>query len=488
MFTRNSMRTLLWIFSSLAALLLTFDTGMAQVALVPGVTLRPGWVVLNPNSARPMIVSPASNQEARPGHAHTNIKIAIPRGGYPTIQPNIVVGPPYSGYLAETPASLACIYQTGLGGVDAGKGCNPNLVTAHTTGGFGAIALVDAYDYPTAAADLAVYDSQFGLAAANFTVIYGTGSPASGCVSGTAPPGDGGNGWNIESSLDIEMAHAVAPSAHIYLVEANSSSYSDLFNAVQVAAKCVQAAGGGYVSMSFGGGEFAGETANDTVFTGTNVIYLASAGDGPGTEYPCTSPNVICVGGTSIVRNGSTGAFLSETVWNSDYSETIGTGGGLSSQEPRPAYQNFMSSIVGSARGVPDIAAIADPITGVWIYNSQSEWGGWNYIGGTSAAAPLVAGLLNHAGILWSSSFAALTNIYSLGAAGTISTSVTNINSGVCGSAYLAGVYYNAYNPTNDPANIQATSGIHWSTCTGWGSPKDSGNPNAGIVRRALER
>jgi subtilase family serine protease len=175
-------------------------------------------------------------------------------------------------------------------------------------------------------------------------------------------------------------------------------------------------------------------------------------------------------------------------VWNSDYSETIGTGGGLSSQEPRPAYQNFMSSIVGSARGVPDIAAIADPITGVWIYNSQSEWGGWNYIGGTSAAAPLVAGLLNHAGLLWSSSFAALTNIYSLGAAGTISTSVTNINSGVCGSAYLAGVYYNAYNPTNDPANIQATSGIHWSTCTGWGSPKDSGNPNAGIVRRALER
>lgn len=484
MFTRISSRTLLPIGISLAALLLTFDTGIAQVVLPPGVPLRPGWVVINPNSTGPLIINPASGQEQRPGYAHTNIKIVIPQSGYPNVQPN-TGGPPFTGYLAETPASLGCVYLTGLGGVDAGKGCNPNLVTANPSGGVDAIAIVDAYDYPTAAADLAVYDSQFGLTAANFTVIFGTGNPASGCVNGTQPPGDGGNGWNIESSLDIEMAHAMAPSAKLYLVEANSNSFADLFNAVQVATKCVQAAGGGHISMSFGGSEFAGESSFDSTFTGTNVAYLASAGDSPGTEYPCTSPNVICVGGTSIARNGSTGFFLSESVWNSDYSLTIGTGGGLSSQEPRPSYQNFMSSIVGTVRGVPDVAAVADPITGPWIYNSQSEWGGWNYIGGTSVASPLVAGLLNRAGFIWTSSFNALNNIYSLGQAGSLSSYVTNITSGVCGSAHLAGTYPNAYNPSNDPANIQAVSGIHWSTCTGWGAPKDSGNPNAGFTPAA---
>ena len=196
------------------------------------------------------------------------------------------------------------------------------------------------------------------------------------------------------------------------------------------------------------------------------------------------SPNVLCVGGTTISRKGSDGTFESEAVWNNDQ-DAVGTGGGLSSQEPRPSYQAFMSSIVGTVRGVPDVAAVADPQTGPWIYNSQSEWGGWNYIGGTSVASPLVAGLFNRAGFIWSSSFNALTNIYSLGQAGTISSYVTNINSGVCGSAYLAGTYPNAFNPTNDPANIQATSGIHWSTCTGWGVPKDSGNPSAGIAPRA---
>jgi kumamolisin len=489
MFTRNSLRTLLRIFTCLAALFLTVDIGNAQVTLqvtLPqGMTLRPGWTVMNPSSARPLILSPASNQESRPGYSHTNIEIVIPRKGYPAIQPNIS-GPPFSGYLAETPASLGCVYQTGLGSVDAGKGCNSNLVTANPTGGAGAIAIVDAYDYPTAAADLNIFNSQFGLAAVNFTVIYGTGSPSSGCQNGTKPPGDGGNGWNIESSLDIQMAHAMAPSAHIYLVEANSSSNTDLYNAVQVASKCVQAAGGGHVSMSFGGNESGGEAASDGDFTGTNVTFLASAGDTPGTEYPCVSPNVICVGGTTIVRDGSTGFFLSESAWNSQEGFSPGgTGGGLSAYELRPAYQNFMSSIVGGARGVPDLAAIADPYAGVWIYNSQTEWGGWNTVGGTSAAAPLVAGLLNRAGFTWASSYNALVNIYSLGQATTLSSYVTNINSGVCGSANLAGTYPNAFNPTNDAANVQAKSGIHWSPCTGWGTPKDSGTPNSGIVRAA---
>ncbi len=471
-----SIRSTLWLSTSLAALLLTVDTGTAQqVTVRPGVYLPPGSVVLNPASRGPLIVNPSSGQE-QPGYSHTNIKLVIPPGGYPQFKEN-TIGPPYSGYLAETPASLGCVYQTGLASADAGKGCNPNLVTALPTGGAHAIALVDAYHYPTAAADLATFDAQFGLAAANFTVIYGTGNPSGGCANGTQPPGDGGNGWNIEAALDIEMAHAMAPSAHIYLVEANSNYYNDLANAEQVATKCVAAAGGGQVSNSWGSAEFDGETSYDTYFTGDDVIYLASAGDGPGVEYPCASPNVICVGGTTISRNGSTGFFLNEAVWNSDY-DFVGTGGGISALEPRPAYQNFMSSIVGSRRGVPDLAAVADPETGPWIYNSESEWGGWGQIGGTSVASPLLAGLLNRADDFWRSSYKALDIIYRKGQARILGSVVTEITSGLCGSAYLAGTYPHAYNPTNDPANIQAVSGIHWSDCTGWGTLKDSGTPD----------
>ena len=127
----------------------------------------------------------------------------------------------------------------------------------------------------------------------------------------------------------------MAPGANLYLVEANSNSFTDLFHAVQVATACVQANGAGHESNSWGGSEFSGETAYDSVFTGTDVTYLASAGDSPGTEYPCVSPNVICVGGTTIIRNGSTGAFLSEEVWNSDYDE-IGTGGGPAPMNRHP--------------------------------------------------------------------------------------------------------------------------------------------------------
>jgi subtilase family serine protease len=470
--------------TSIAALSVFIKTASAQVALPPGVslpagvTLMTGSQVLNPFTKGSFVVRPPSGQESRPGYARTHYLMTISQKGVATgVRP--AVGPPSTGYLGETPASLACIYH--LGGVSS-PGCNPNTVTTLPTGGSHAIAIVDAYDYPTAAADLATFNNQFGIAAANFTVIYGTGNPANGCTNGTQPPGDNGNGWNVESALDIEMAHAMAPGAKIYLVEAKSNSFTDLFNAEQVAAKCVQANGGGYVSNSWGGDEFNGESSYDSNFTGSGVTYFFSAGDTPGTEYPCVSPNVMCIGGTTIARNGSTGAFLSESVWNDDY-QGSGTGGGLAQYESRPAYQNFMSSIVGNSRGAPDFAAVADPETGVWIYNSQSEFGGWGIIGGTSVATPVIAGLFNKAGYFWAASYNALVNMYSLGQNGSLASYVTNINSGVCGKASLAGVYPHASNPSNDPANIQAVSGIHWSTCAGWGAPVDSGNPNAGAVR-----
>lgn len=455
----------------LAALLLTIDQGTAQTSQVmirPGVMLPADSIVLNPY-ARLQMIKPASSLP-QPGRFHTHLLLAVPQGGFPRINPNITVGPPFAGYLFETPASLGCIYNV----VTVVPGCNPNTVTTNPSGGTRAIAIVDAYDYPTAAADLATFNAQFGLAAADFTVIYGTGSPVNGCTNGTQPSGN--TGWNLEAALDIEMAHAMAPGAKIYLVEATSNSYTDLFNAVQIATACIQAAGGGYISMSWGGAEFASETSYDTYFTGSNVIYFVSSGDNPGTEYPSVSPNVIAVGGTTINRNGTTGAFLSESVWNSDHDST-GTGGGVSTYEPRPAYQNFMSAIVGTHRGAPDLAADADPRSGVWVYNT-TYCGGWCSVGGTSAAAPMLAALFDRAGFFSSSSYNLVSAIYGLAQSNALASHVTSITNGTCGSANLAGVYPGAYNPSIDPAYILAKSGIPWSSCVGWGTLKDSGTPN----------
>ena len=484
MYTRTQLRTLPW--ACLAAVLLTVNTGAAQApgsdytfgpAVAPegGRTIvlkaPSGEVIPFPPWAR--FFTPPSGLEKRPGYAHTNVEVGIPpKGGFPKVIRPLVTGPPFAGYLIETPASLACVYRL----VTVASGCNPNVVTTNVKGGSRAIAVVDAYDYPDAASDLAAFDAQFGVTPATFTTIFGTGAPSAGCVNGTRPPTATGTGWDTEEALDIEMANAMAPSAHIYLVEANSNSFTDLFNAVAVATKCVQLSGSGEVSMSFGGSEFAGETANDSTFTGTDVAYFASAGNSPGVEYPSASPNVIGVGGTTISRNQTTGAFESEVVWNNSPDDFLfgltasppGTGGGPSAFELIPTYQSGISTIVGTARGVPDLAAVADIASGVWVYNTPT-FGGFNIVGGTSVASPLVAAIINRSGFVWKNSFAALTNIYALAKAGTLSKYVTDINSGVCGAGATA-AYPNGFGEGFDPAYIESTTGLSWDWCTGWGT------------------
>ena len=130
--------------------------------------------------------------------------------------------PPFSGFAYETPASLACVY----GLVSHTEGCNPNLTTHDSTGGSQTIAIVDAFDDPNAAADLAFFSSQFGLpfSSSKFQVVY---------ASGSQPPEDPTGGWEFEESVDIEYSHAMAPNATIYLVEANSNGSGDLLPVVQ---------------------------------------------------------------------------------------------------------------------------------------------------------------------------------------------------------------------------------------------------------------
>jgi len=383
------------------------------------------------------IVVPASSIPA-PGdagqRAHTNIRYVLPDAVFTDINP--LVGPPYTGYGYETPASLACLYRL----TPRVAGCNPDVVTANPTGGDGAIAIVDAYDDPTAVRDLAAFSRQFGITAnkPSFEVVF---------ANGTRPPQDPTGGWELEESLDIEYAHAMAPNAKLYLVEAGSSFNSDLFKAIQVASALVAAAGGGEVSMSWGEGEYSTEKDDDSkLFATSGVVYFASAGDSEGVEYPSTSPDVVAAGGTTNSRNPFTLAFQKETGWNY-------AGGGPSAYEPRPHYQNSIASVVGSTRGVPDISFDADPDSGVWIMDSipvsgQGGPGSWWIVGGTSVSSPSLAGIANLAGRVATSSQAELTEIYDkLG-----TSNFTDITEGTC-------YYYNGFSAT-----------VGWDFCTGVGT------------------
>jgi kumamolisin len=369
--------------------------------------------------------------------AHANVRVLVPSGGMDGIAPpshaevRMGVEPeesaPYSGYyFLETPASLACVYKL----VGQVAGCNPYDTTALPVGGSRAIAIVDAYDDPTAASDLAHFSAQFGLPPANFHVVY---------AGGTRPAFN--SGWALEAALDIEWAHAMAPNAKIYLVEAASNNLANLLTAVTVASKLVKVAGGGEVSMSWGSSEFSGENSYDAYFATPNVVYLASAGDSAGVIYPAASPNVVSVGGTTLSRNPSSGKFQQELSWQQ-------TGGGPSAYEGLPSYQNNLYSTLGPHRGTPDVAAVADPNTGVWVY----QGGSWYIVGGTSVAAPVTAGIINLAGSFKASSAAELTAIYNN------RSGFTNIVDGACGpyEGYLASV--------------------GWNLCTGNGSPNGTGN------------
>jgi kumamolisin len=430
---------------AVTAIVAPAGSGKAQITAVSG-----SGQMIRPQSS----VTTADDIALR---VHTDVELFVPASSAsasasPAERTSPQSGPPLSGDLFETPASVACVYRL----VPVASGCNPNVVNTNPKGGSNAIAIVDAYDTSHAASDLNTFISQFGLPAANFQVIYAsTGSCATG---GTAPPAGSGTGWDLETVLDIEWAHAMAPSAKLFLVEANSNSTSDMFAAEAVATKCVQANNAGEVSNSWGMAEFLGESAYDSTFTGANVVYLFSAGDQPGVEYPAASPNVVGVGGTTFSRGGSlpgtTGEFQGELPWNDDRAG-LGTGGGPSEFETRPAYQNGISGIVDANRGTPDLGGIADPATGVWVY-STSYCGGWCIVGGTSVATPILAGIFNASGFFPSSSFAALTEIYTHR---YYRSHVTDIDTGACGTADI-------YNPRH----IKSVTHLSWNWCAGWGT------------------
>ena len=342
---------------------------------------RPGKVIVPPSN----VLAPKDKGR----RMHTNFLIFVPTersSQKPSPQSTL-----WSG--GETPSSMACVYQTGP---TPAPGCPISSSNYdNPVGGSRMIAIVDAYDYPTAASDFVTFSQQFGLPSGNacgasgnaacLSVVYATGSqPQSNC------------GWAQEAALDIEWAHAMAPQAQIVLVEAASNSFSDLFHAVSVATNMVANAGGGQVSMSWGGSEFSSESAYDSYFNTPGVTYFGSSGDSGGVViYPSASPNVISAGGTTVNRD-SNGNFIGESAWSS-------AGAGPSAYEPVPGYQSSiytLAQMLNGYRGTPDYSFDANPASGVSVYDSTSCQGysGWLVFGGTSVSSPSLAGIFNLAG------------------------------------------------------------------------------------------
>jgi subtilase family serine protease len=270
--------------------------------------------------------------------------------------------------------------------IRAAYGIDAITFSSGTVSGDGAgetIAIVDAYSDPNIAADLAAFDAEYGLSAPPSFTVDNLGATSTDA------------GWALETALDVEWAHAIAPDANIVLVEASSDSLQALFGAVSYASNLP---GVGVVSMSWGASEFSGESNYDSLFTTpgghTNVTYLAASGDygaSSGVMYPSASPNVLAVGGTTLTLSAS-GSYSSESAWS-------GSTGGFSSFESEPSYQAATLQSVGlsaGARAVPDVSLDADPNTGYSVYDSVPYDGqsGWFDVGGTSGATPAWAGLV----------------------------------------------------------------------------------------------
>ena len=244
------------------------------------------------------------------------------------------------------------------------------------------VGIVDAYYNPQTESDLAHFSTQFGLppcTTANgcLTIVSQTGGP---------PTAGFNSGWAVETNLDVQWVHAIAPNAKILLVTGTTPSFANLGTAVLYAQ-----ANADVVSNSYGAPEFAGETTLDFLYSGSAVPIVFSSGDtGAESQYPCASTYVTCVGGTHLL--------MSTTHYRTVESAWSGSGGGCSIESLAPSYQNgFSTGACGAARGMPDVAAAADSYTGAVVYLGSNIVGGntgFYVIGGTSWACPMTAAIV----------------------------------------------------------------------------------------------
>ncbi|MFD8483374.1 S8 family serine peptidase [Kitasatospora sp. NPDC059673] len=306
------------------------------------------------------------------------------------------------------------------------------------------VAIVDAYDNPNAEADLGVYRDHYGLPAC---------TSDSGCFHKTDQRGGtriprADSAWAGETALDLAMVSAIAPRAHLLLVEADSAGVADLGAAVNTAV----AMGAKYVSISWGAQENSNAAGYDSrYFDHPGVAIAVASGDGGyGVIFPASSPHVTAVGGTSL-RTDSSPRGWAEEVWSTTSSE--GTGSGCSSRLSKPSWQKDTGC---SRRTVADVAAVADPETGVAVYQTYGG-SGWYTYGGTSAAAPIIAATYALAGAPAAGSRPASFPYAQPGALNDVVTGAT----ATCRPAYLctAGPGYDGPTGLGTPNGVGAFRG-----------------------------
>ena len=322
--------------------------------------------------------------------------------GYQSETANAMAAPMATGTTVSvhTPAQIRAAY--GMPALPRPTALSLTPAQASQFGAGQTIYIIVAHHNPNVVAELAAFNSKFGLPACKTKVIAtGVSQPlpvasSSGCelsvvystpasnMTSTAPAYD--LGWATESALDVQWAHATAPYARIILIESASASLDELLGAIKLA----NAMGPGIVSMSFGTNEGRWTLSNSDVFTAEKMTYLAATGDqGYGVVWPAVDPNVLAIGGTSLTYSGT--GTRTEVGWS-------GTGGGTSAYVPKPSYQTNAVPGIGdlAKRTTTDVAFNADPNTGQIIATIQlgSSSVSWMSVGGTSLAAPQWAGLI----------------------------------------------------------------------------------------------
>ena len=298
------------------------------------------------------------------------------------------------------------------------------------------IAVVDAYNDPNIASDLATYDSYYNLPPCTtnngcFAKVNQTG--------GTSYPKNN-SGWSLEISLDVETAHEICQNCKILLVEANSSSMANLGAAVNEAV----ALGATEISNSYGSSEYSGEVADqNSYFNHPGVVITASAGDGGyGVEFPAASQYVTAVGGTTLNLT-SANTYAGESAWSS-------TGSGCSTYVAKPSWQTDSGC---ANRTVADVSADADPNTGAAVYDSvrYSGQSGWFQVGGTSLSSPLIAAVYALAGNAAKVTYGSYPYAHT-----SFLNDVTTGSNGSCGGSYLctAGVGYDGPTGLGSPNGV----------------------------------
>ncbi len=371
------------------AVFILLPAASASAAKLPAAGLRPHTILPG-----------ACSLDLRAGFSHCQMKFL----GKPNKEP-LAAAAPAGGY---GPADLQSAYALPSGTAGAGQ----------------TVAIVDAFDDPKAESDLATYRSTYGLPAC---------TTANGCfkkvnqsgTQGSYPSGD--QGWAVEISLDLDMVSAACPQCHILLVEASSNANANLYAAVDTAARL----GATEISNSYGGSESSSDPSTNAHYNHPGIPITVSSGDsGYGVEYPAASPYVTAVGGTTL-KKATNARGWSETTWS-------GAGSGCSAYEPKQSWQTDSGC---AKRTVADVSAVADPNSGVNVYDSDCSglnrllgncFSGWGGVGGTSASAPIIASVYALAGNGASVTYGSFPYSHA-----TALNDVTSGSNGSCGGSYL---------------------------------------------------